>query len=274
MLHMVRSLYPDVPAACYDALLYPETRAHIKRTPNVIMLRPKKSFRQVIEKYGYPVISKAQSQFIHEVQSARSETPTKRLRLTGIKSDGSFSQMSMISRKWLYLCNAPFEISDRCCFWLKHRPMREAVRRFGHPFVGIRVDESQRREQMYYRHGCNAIDLKNPRSWPLAFWTEQDVWEYVKRFSLPYSTVYDMGYRRTGCMFCAFGVHLEEAPNRFQRMARTHPKHWKVCMGKLGMAEVLEYIGVDYNLSPQAAFWDWPMPPVPGTALARWTGGE
>ena len=23
---------------------------------------------------------------------------------------------------------------------------------------------------------------------------------------------------------------MEECPNRFQRMAKTHPKHWKICM--------------------------------------------
>lgn len=35
-------------------------------------------------------------------------------------------------------------------------------------------------------------------------------------------------------------------PNRFQRMKQTHPKQYEYCMDKLGIREVLEYIGVAY----------------------------
>jgi len=58
-----------------------------------------------------------------------------------------------------------------------------------------------------------------------------------------------MGEKRTGCMFCMFGVYLEPEPNRFQRMKRTHPAQWRYCMTKLGLAEVLDHIGVDYGKS-------------------------
>ena len=57
------------------------------------------------------------------------------------------------------------------------------------------------------------------------------------------------GEKRTGCVFCAFGAHLEKAPNRFQRLKITHPKLWDYCMRPweehgLGMRQVLEYIGI------------------------------
>lgn len=48
-------------------------------------------------------------------------------------------------------------------------------------------------------------------------------------------------------MFCLFGAHLEKEPNRFQRMKVTHPKQYAYCMDKLGLREVLEYIGVPYE---------------------------
>lgn len=62
---------------------------------------------------------------------------------------------------------------------------------------------------------------------------------------------YTTGVSRTGCMFCAFGAHLESCPNRFQQMQETHPKQYDYCMrpvdqGGLGMAEVLDYIGIDH----------------------------
>lgn len=55
------------------------------------------------------------------------------------------------------------------------------------------------------------------------------------------------GCNRTGCMFCMFGCHLEKEPNRFQRMKVTHPKQYAYCMDKLGLRDVLEYIGVPYE---------------------------
>ena len=65
--------------------------------------------------------------------------------------------------------------------------------------------------------------------------------------SIAYSEIYDMGEKRTGCMFCMFGVHLEKGENRFQRMKKTHPKQYDYCINKLGCGEVLDFIGVEYD---------------------------
>lgn len=55
------------------------------------------------------------------------------------------------------------------------------------------------------------------------------------------------GVDRTGCMFCMFGCHLEEEPNKFQRMKETHPQIYDYCINKLGLGKVLDYIGVKYD---------------------------
>lgn len=250
LLHLVRIMYPDTPAIfVHTGLEFPEIVQHVKRTENVQIVRPEKTFKQVIEQYGYPVVSKRQAQYIGEVQRSRGTTNTKILRMTGIKTDGSRTSMGRISRKWLYLTNAPFKISDRCCHWLKKKPIHHIVEEMNlYPFVGTRAGESDQRTQAYYVYGCNAFDMKHPRSTPLAFWTEDDIWDYVERFNVPYSEIYDMGYRSTGCMFCAFGAHLEDEPNRFQQMQKTHPKIWKYCMEELGMREVLSFVGVKWHL--------------------------
>ena len=52
--------------------------------------------------------------------------------------------------------------------------------------------------------------------------------------------------KRTGCIFCAFGCHLEKSPNRFERMRESHPHLHKYCMETLGMKDVLDYINVKY----------------------------
>ena len=77
----------------------------------------------------------------------------------------------------------------------------------------------------------------------MAFWTHQDVWDYIKYHALPYSPIYDMGYTSTGCFPCMFGVFFDGTPNRFQRMNETHPKLWDYCMDKLGIREVANFVG-------------------------------
>lgn len=49
----------DVPLVFVDTgLEYPEIREFVKSFDNVTWLKPKMNFKQVIEKYGYPFISK------------------------------------------------------------------------------------------------------------------------------------------------------------------------------------------------------------------------
>ena len=69
LLHLVREMYPDVPAVFVDTgLEYPEIRDFVKTFENVVWLKPKMTFKKVIETYGYPFISKEVSEC---VQGAR-----------------------------------------------------------------------------------------------------------------------------------------------------------------------------------------------------------
>lgn len=242
LLHLVRSIYPDVEAVYVDTgLEYPEIREFVKTVDNVTWLRPKKSFKEVIEEYGYPIISKEVAQAIDEIRNSKNEN-TRNTRLNG-NAKGNF-KLSMCHR---YLIDAPFKISNRCCYHMKKSPIKHYERKSKKkPFVGMLAEESNLRTTSYLRTGCNAFETKQPISNPLGFWKTEDIWEYLKKYDVPYSKVYDMGYDRTGCMFCMFGVHLESEPNRFQKMQVTHPKLYDYCINKLGLKKVLEYINVPY----------------------------
>lgn len=59
VLDLARRAFPDIPAVFVDTgLEYPEIREFAKSVPNVTWLRPELPFTKVIERYGYPVISK------------------------------------------------------------------------------------------------------------------------------------------------------------------------------------------------------------------------
>jgi 3'-phosphoadenosine 5'-phosphosulfate sulfotransferase (PAPS reductase)/FAD synthetase len=236
LLHLVRSLYPDVEAVFVDTgLEYPEIRDFVKTIDNVTWLKPKIPFTEVIKKYGYPIVSKEQSQFIHQYRTAKSEK-TKNTRWNGNKWG-----RGKISEKWKYLINAPFKISDKCCDVMKKQPFYIYEKQTGnHPIIGTMASESSKRVQNYNQYGCNAFDVKRPTSKPLSFWTDKDIWDYIKKYSIKYSNVYDMGYERTGCMFCLYGHHISDV-NRIDKMKKTHPKQYKYCMEKLGLGEVIDW---------------------------------
>lgn len=66
LLDLVRRDYPDVKAVFFDTgLEYPEIREFIKGYDNVEWLKPKMNFREVISKYGYPMISKEVSECVY-----------------------------------------------------------------------------------------------------------------------------------------------------------------------------------------------------------------
>ena len=69
LLTIARELYPDIKAVFVDTgLEYPEIRDFVKTWDNVEWLKPKMTFKQVINKYGYPFISKEVSERVNSAQ--------------------------------------------------------------------------------------------------------------------------------------------------------------------------------------------------------------
>lgn len=259
LLDIIRRIYPDVPAVFSDTgLEFPEVRKFAMNKDNVTVIRPEMNFRKVIETFGYPVISKRTAETI-EYGGKPGSFRWKELHGEVMIQNGKPSKFNC--QKWCYLLDAPFKVSARCCDIMKKKPIKKYSKKTGRlPITATMASESISREGVWMRQGCNAFNNKSPISQPMSFWTENDVLEYLYTYKIPYASVYgdivktDKGWtttgeKRTGCVFCAFGVHLEKTPNRFQRLKITHPKLWDYCMKPweehgLGMRGVLEYIGV------------------------------
>ena len=66
LLHIARSIYPDIKAVFVDTgLEYPEIRDFVKTFDNVDIIRPKMNFKKVVDTYGYPIISKEVSECVY-----------------------------------------------------------------------------------------------------------------------------------------------------------------------------------------------------------------
>ena len=262
LLDLARRIYPDIKGVFVDTgLEYPEIRSFVKTKDNIDWIRPKIPFNQVIEKYGYPIISKEVSRDIGVAKNKPDGKTAEKF-----KKDSEYTKKygdRWCLEKYAYLIDAPFKISNKCCNIMKKNPLKEYQNETGlRPIIATMASESVLRKKDWLEKGCNAFDNKNPISKPMSFWTEQDVLTYLKNFDIDYCLIYGdiieqdkklktTGLERTGCMFCMYGIQSEKEPNRFQKMKITHPKIYEYCMkpieeGGLGLSKVLDYIGVKY----------------------------
>lgn len=273
--HIVDSMHLDVPAVFVNTgLEYPEIQKFVRSIKDgkyecfnsfVDIIRPEMRFDEVLKTYGYPVVSKEVSDTVYGARHGGGSGKWKSTRLQKLRGelldkDGNKSRYNC--EKWGFLLDAPFEISDKCCGVMKKTPTKKYSKETGRkPILGTMAEESRLRYQKWLQHGCNAFETKEPKSQPMSFWTEQDVLHYIKKFNVPYASVYGdivptsedeqiegqltafdvlgdydgtmlktTGCNRTGCIFCMFGCHLEKEPNRFQRLKETHPRQYEYCI--------------------------------------------
>lgn len=236
LLHIARRLYKNITVVFVDTgLEYPEIRSFVRTIDGVVWIKPKLNFQEVLTKYGYPIISKENAQKIDEIRNTKSEKLLNKRLYGDEKGNGKLPE------KWMYMIDAPFKISSKCCNALKKSPLKSYENKSGlSPIVATMASDSDGRETSYLKKGCNSFSTKRNMSTPMGFWVEQDIWDYLEKYNVAYSTIYTKGYTRTGCMFCMFGLHLDKI-NRFEIMKKTHPKQYNYCMNKLECKRVIDY---------------------------------
>ena len=194
----------DVPAVFVNTgLEYPEIQKFVKDVksgmfecfnPNVVILRPEMRFDEVVKNYGYPVISKDTSLAVYYAKKAlqrgdADNYKVKILRGEVMQKNGEPSKFN--KSKYEFLLDAPFDCASQCCDVMKKKPSKHYAKETGRkPIIGTMAHESQVRYFAWLKNGCNAFEKKNPSSQPMSFWTEQDVLHYIKKFDVPYASVY------------------------------------------------------------------------------------
>ena len=101
--------------------------------------------------------------------------------------------------QWLEKVGLPTKTKRWCCTKLKHNVPKGGSK---HVILGVRSEESYKRakrDMVNLNKECRTTDY-----YPIFFWTEADVWEYIERENLPYPSLYDEGFSRIGCVICPF----------------------------------------------------------------------
>ena len=194
------------------------------------------------DQYGFPLLGKSYSKL-----NARRINVDTFLR---------FSQSTSNDPALLAYYNVlrQVKISQHCCKVLKKDPAKRVQRELGIDliFKGLMASESHSRAVNFLSRGWLFEGAKQSyldgrpffHCQPLATWTDDDIWAYIRRYDVPYAPLYDMTYtaldgstqtiRRNGCIGCATDFGYRN--NHLYILRQTHPKQWRAVM-KAGIAQ-------------------------------------
>lgn len=118
----------------------------------------------------------------------------------------------------------PTRVARFCCAELKERNIPEL--KFATHAFGVRRTESVKRAQhrdsietrrtekyntQQHFHFDKAEEVRQTSACytnkyfivnPIAYWTENEVWDYIKANKIEYNPLYDLGFKRVGCIGC------------------------------------------------------------------------
>jgi phosphoadenosine phosphosulfate reductase len=108
---------------------------------------------------------------------------------------------------------------ERCCELNKVRPMFQALRELDAWITAFRRESSPTRADAPF---VQQYELE-PDRWivkinPMAAWSHQEVWGYLKEHDLPHNPLYDLGYASIGCAPCT-RMRFPDEPERAGRWA-------------------------------------------------------
>lgn len=264
LLHIARQLYPEIQAVYLDTWMeYPQIREFVKGFDNVVRIKPEKTLKQIIIDDGWCFPSKDVAEAIDGYRNGNQWAIRK---LNGLDGKGKYSAFRQQYKKWLVVAeNCHETISSRCCDDMKEIPVQKYEKETGRkPIIATMACESARRKETYLRKGCNSFDGKRPSSRPIAFWTENDILQYIVENHLeiapPYGQIYEVGQvqgqqsflcdgcqyattgeSRTGCMFCPVGMHLDKF-QKFERLKAYNKDLHDYVMDELGLIKLIEWV--------------------------------
>ena len=79
-------------------------------------------------------------------------------------------------------------------------------------------DDSRKMVEQCYKQTKTVVN-------PIIDWTDEDVWEFIREYNIPYCKLYDEGYKRLGCIGCPMGT-VEHRKAEFER----YPKYEQAYM--------------------------------------------
>ena len=260
LLCFLRSIGIKVPAVSVS-LLEDKSNQEVHKLLGVEGIAPGMSKTEVLNTFGFPVVSKAKAKKIEYLQTPNQPKQTFiHAIMTGdMGEQGHFqhSEKIKLPDKWIKLfggyynehrpdinCGiADFKVSAECCRVMKEAPCDKWAREHNsYPYLGLMACEGGQREQALIKNGCNYYGKEVIRSAPFMIFSRQDLLQLALDLNVPVPRVYGEIKRdesgllyttraqRTGCTMCGFGIHIEKRPHRFDRLREDNEAEWRYWM--------------------------------------------
>lgn len=114
----------------------------------------------------------------------------------------------MVNEKGMNLFYESVENRKMCCHIRKIEPLKRAFKDLDVWICGLRKDQSITRvnNQLIEWDEQNGLIKINP----LIDWSEQQVWDYIRKNNIPYNDLHDKGFPSIGCQPCTRAILPEE----------------------------------------------------------------
>lgn len=110
----------------------------------------------------------------------------------------------MVAQKGINLFYESIENRKECCYIRKVVPLKRAFSTLDAWICGLR------REQSITRFGNKRVEWDEANELikinPLIDWSEEQVWDYIKKHNIPYNELHDKGFPSIGCQPCTRAV--------------------------------------------------------------------
>lgn len=194
------------------------------------------SFWFIAEQYGFPILGK---------DATKLDAPRINinvfLKYSPEQSKGNDKYYEIL-RKF-----PDMRVSHACCNFIKEMPSVKLQRQLGCDtlFRGLMASESRRRTFTFLDYGFLYREKGGTLySSPLSIWNDDDVWEYIRKNNVPYSSLYDLAddkgnkiFTRNGCYTC--GTGLAYVGNNIEILRKHYPEKWHGLM-RYGMAREMK----------------------------------
>lgn len=152
-----------------------------------------------------------------------------------IKVDAYFPNASdvekMVANKGMNLMYESVENRKLCCNLRKIEPLKRALKQFDCWITGLRREQSTTRNKIL-KIEVDTLNNNITKLNPLADWTNDEIWRYIRENKVPYNELHDRGYPSIGCEPCTRAIKEGEDPRagRWWWENDTHKEcglHWK-----------------------------------------------
>lgn len=191
---------------------------------NVVVVKPRKPYAQVIKEYGSPALSKLKSNALNTYQRHLDDpfkTARARQMITGLREKNGVQMEGRnsykMSNKYMHFIHpdTEFKISNMCCQYMKKYPFDDFVKdnNMKGVYLGVRTAEGGARAITY--DSCVKIKIKKGEefymSMPIIDWTNEMMDEFIEKYDIKLSDAYTVyGCTRTGCCGCPYSQHLKD----------------------------------------------------------------